>query len=80
MNIKDYYHLGMTNVTVMLEWAQENGVTFNVHVFPTVELEYIRNNSLLLTISYNIQYHINIVTRLCGQYNTTTTVTLKYGK
>ena len=80
VNIMDYY-FGKTNVTVTLEWTWENGITYNFSIHPTLELEYARprENILLLTIPYNISYHINIVASLCGQYSTTTVV-LNYGK
>ena len=80
MNITDYY-FGKTNVTVMLELIRESGVTYNVSIQPTVELEYarLRENVLLLMILYNVSYHVSIVANLCGQYSTST-VLLNYGK
>ena len=79
VNITDYY-FGMTNVTVTLEWTQESDVTYNVSIHPKVELEYTRENVLLVMIPYNISYHINVVASLCGQYSTTTTLVLNYGR
>jgi hypothetical protein len=81
VNVTDYY-FGNSNITVMLELIRESGITYNVSIHPTVQLEYTsyRENVFLLMIPYNVSYHINVVASRCGQYSTTTTIMLNYGK
>jgi hypothetical protein len=55
------------NATVVLEWMQEDGVSYNVGVTPNPLAE---NNSSgtrsQLTILYNTSYRATIVATLCG--------------
>ena len=69
------------DVTVTLQWPREPGAVYNVNVSP--EISHIESPSMEhnvsvmdLTISYNIQYNISIVSSLCG---VTTTKVLNYG-
>ena len=70
------------DVTVTLQWPREPGAVYNVSVSP--EISHTEHASMghyifaiNLTISYNIQYNISIVSSLCG---VTTTKVLKYSK
>ena len=54
------------NATVILEWIQDIGVSYNVNVTPNpLESSSNRNKSELVVL-YNTSYHINIVAKLCG--------------
>ena len=72
------------DVTVTLQWPQEAGAVYNVSVSPEIsQTEHallMRHNSgffaINLTISYNIQYNVSIVSSLCG---VTTTKVFNYG-
>ena len=71
------------DVTVTLQWPQKAGAVYSVDVLPemshtvlTVALNY-NSNTINLTISYDIQYNVSIVSSLCG---ITTTKVLNYGK
>ena len=69
-----------SNVTVTLQWPPEPGAVYNVDTMPeTPHNEFISNynNILNLTIFYNIQYNVSIISSLCG---VTTTKVLKYGR
>ena len=72
------------DVTVTLQWLREPGAVYSVNVSP--EISHTEHTSMgysilamNLTISYDIQYNVSIIslTSLCG---VTTTKTLKYGK
>jgi hypothetical protein len=70
------------DVIVTLQWPQEPGAVYYVNVSPEVshnEHTSMEHNvfAINLTISYNIQYNVSIVSHLCG---VTTTRVLKYGK
>ena len=82
LNVTMVNHFLRNSVTVTLQWRQEAGIVYHVNVLPHTELNTAMNhNSLLisLTISYNIQYELNvsITSNLC---DITTTRILKYGK
>ena len=72
------------DVTVTLQWPQEAGpgAVYHVSVSPDVshvKSPSVRHNIFLidLTISYDIQYNVSIVSSLCG---VATTKVLNYGK
>ena len=68
------------NVTVTLQWSREAGAVYHVYIIPEIpHTEFIANTAIVinLTISYNIQYNVSVVSSLCG---VTTTKALKYGR
>jgi hypothetical protein len=70
------------DVIVTLQWPREPGAEYHVHVLSEkahTERTSMSHNifTLNLTISYDIQYNVNIVSSLCGVI---TTRVLKYGK
>ena len=76
------------DVTVTLQWPQEPGAVYNVSVSPQTSHTELNSThehvstghyifAMNLTISYNIQYNVSILSSLCG---VTTTKVLKYGK
>ena len=74
--------LSNDDVTVTLQWPREPGAVYNVSVSPKVSLTELASMrhyifAINLTISYNIQYNVSIVSSLCG---VTTNRVLKYGK
>lgn len=75
--------LGITNVTVILEWTQEDGVYYNVSVVPPTASVFTGSTSLHLTVSYNTSYNVSVVaTSFCGQNSATTVIVLtqSYGE
>ena len=68
------------NVIVTLQWPREPGVVYHVNVLPdtpfTKAMSY-NTVTINLTISYNVQYNVSIVSSLCG---VTTNKVLHYGK
>ena len=70
------------NVTVTLQWPREPGAVYHINVSPEVSIshtELTNATSIMinLTVSYNIQYNVSIVSSLCGVI---TTKVLNYGK
>ena len=70
------------DITVTLQWPREPGAVYHISVSPETshtEFTTISDHSIVinLTISYNIQYNVSIVSSLCG---VTTTKVLNYGK
>lgn len=53
------------NVTVILEWMQEAGVSYNVSVVPTPLESKLNGTGSYLNILYNTSYHVTIVATLC---------------
>ena len=69
-------------IRVTLQWLQKPGAVYWVNVLPAIEVtNAMNNNSIMinLTISYNVQYELNvsILSSLC---DVTTTRVLKYGR
>ena len=74
--------LGNNSVTVTLQWPREPGAVYHINIKPEIpHNEFITNHRNIvvinLTISYNIQYNVSIISSLCG---VTTTKVLKYGR
>ena len=76
--------LGINNVTVTLQWPREPGAVYHVNISP--EILHIKSRAIILshdtimvnlTISYNVQYDVSIVSSLC---NLTATKLLRYSK
>ena len=68
------------DVTVTLQWPRESGAVYSVNISPQTphtELTNAMTIMINLTVSYNIQYSMSIVSSLCG---VTTTKVLNYGK
>ena len=73
-------HFLRNSITVTLQWPQEAGAVYQVNVVPVIELTNVMSHDSFvtsLTISYNIQYNVSIVSSLCG---VTTTRVLNHGK
>ena len=58
--------LNKNNATVILEWIQEAGVSYNVSVNPNPLESKLNGTTSRLTILYNTSYHVTIVAILCG--------------
>ena len=54
------------NATVILEWIQEVGVSYNVSVTPNPLESSSSGATSQLVVLYNTSYHVNIVATLCG--------------
>ena len=56
------------NVTIILEWSQDNYGTLSYHVSvtPQVDIRFTGSTSVQLTVSYNILYNVSVVATLCG--------------
>ena len=70
------------NVTVTLQWPREPGAVYSVNISPEIshtELTSIQHNifTMNLTISYDTQYYMSIVSSLC---DITTIKVLNFGK
>jgi hypothetical protein len=83
LNVTMMNHFLRNSVIVTLQWPREAGVySVNASPAPVTELTTVMSHNsfvLNLTISYNIQYQVNvsITSNLC---DVTTTRLLKYGK
>ena len=72
--------LSNDDVTVTLQWPQEPGAVYHINVSPQIPFTELTNAMIIminLTVSYNIQYNVSIVSSLCS---VTTTKVLKYDK
>ena len=60
-------YLTVNNATVVLEWEQETGVSYNVSVVPYPLESRLSGNTSQLIVLYNISYRVIVVATLCGQ-------------
>ena len=58
--------LNLNNATVILEWIQEVGVSYNVSVTPNPLESSSSGTTSQLVVLYNTSYHATIVATLCG--------------
>ena len=80
LNVTMMNHFMRNSVTVTLQWPREAGAVYHISVSPQIPHIQFNNAMIIminLTVSYNIQYNVSIVSSLCG---VTTTKVLKYGK
>ena len=80
LNVTMVNQLLRNSVIVTLQWPREAGAVYHVSVSPEIshtELTNAMTVMINLTVSYNIQYNVSIVSSLCG---VTTTKVLNYGK
>ena len=73
---------GTDSVAVVLEWIQalEDGISHSVDIIPQVNITSLTNTSIQLQVLYNIFYNVSVMFSLCGQTNTTTSVTLNFSE
>jgi hypothetical protein len=80
LNVILVNHVMRNSITVTLQWPREAGAVYSVNVVPQTPHTELSNAMTImtnLTVSYNIQYNVSIVSSLCG---VTTTTVLNYGK
>ena len=82
LNITMVNHFLRNSIIITLQWPREVGAVYSVNVSPLTEMNTAMNHDsfvINLTISYDIQYKLNvsIASDLC---DATTTRVLKYGK
>ena len=73
---------GAENVTIMLDWIEEQHVLYNLSVTtPSMGrlVRHVESGSARLTLSYNTVYSVKFVATLCGQ-NSTSNFKLQYGE
>ena len=47
------------NVTVLVEWTQED-VSYNITIVPMVPIIFIGSSSIQLIVSYNVEYNVSL--------------------
>ena len=81
LEVKKTKMFGIANVTVILEWIQEEYVYYNVSVVPPATSMFTRNTSFHLTVSYNTLYNVSVVAKsFCGHDSVTTDIVLNCGE
>ena len=69
-----------TNFTVILSWAQEARVSYNVSIDPLTELVPVTNTTWKVTGNYNTLYNVSIEATLCDNYSKITKIFFEYGQ
>ena len=68
-----------TNISVTIEWAAEEGISYTINVNPNVTINVTERNYTELVVSYDTEYNVSVIASLCGT-NKTTFTTLHYGE
>ena len=68
------------NVTVTVEWTQQEGAVYTVSVLPLVPMIFIGSASRQLTISYNTVYNFSVEVAAPCRANATASIRLHYGE
>ena len=71
---------GVENVTVIVEWIQQIGVTYTVRVSPLVPIIGTESANHQFMIPYNTEYNISVEAAIPCRPNATTVITLHYGE
>ena len=63
---------GTNNVTVIVEWSEQDGVLDDLIVVPQVIQLYNGSTNAVLIIQYNVLYNVSVTLSHCGQISTST--------
>ena len=77
MQQRNEYGFEIVNFTVILNWAQEAGVSYNISIDPLTELIPLMNNTWQVIGNYNT---LSIEATLCDNYSKITNILLEYGQ
>ena len=67
-------------VSVVVEWTQQEGVSYNVTIIPMVPMIYTGSTSVRLTVSYNTEYSVSLEASTICQSIVSSNIILFYGK
>lgn len=70
---------GVDNISVTVEWSQDEGVQYNVSVTPSIPITIIERRIELLLL-YNIEYNVSLEAVTACQSEASTILQLFYGK
>ena len=66
--------------TVILDWYQFSGETYNVITVPQpIRMSFITSTSVWLVLLYNTEYNVTVTATLCGHRNASNFTTIYYG-
>ena len=71
---------GINDVTILLMWAREDGVSYNVSIAPHATTRFIENTVVEIRVPYNTQHRVSIIASQCGRNISTAVTTLNYGE
>ena len=68
------------SIAVIIEWTQQEGVSYNITIVPLVPMIYTGSTSVQLIASYNIEYSVSLEASTACQSIVSSNITLFYGK
>ena len=71
---------GADNITVTVEWTQQEGVTYHIIVVPEIPMNFTGESSIQLILQYNINYNLSVKSVLPCQYQAHSHVQLFYSE
>lgn len=73
-------NLNSRNVSVVLTWNPEFGVSYDVTITHPEGAIHPVSNTTELTLLYNIQYNVRVTASLCGLNHVTNNMLIHYGE
>ena len=68
------------SIAVIIEWTQQEGVSYNITIVPTVPMVYTGSTSVQVIASYNTEYSVSLEASAVCQSIVSSNITLFYGK
>ena len=63
-----------------MEWTEEEGVSYNITIFPMVPITFTESTSVQLIVSYNTEYNVNLEAVTVCQSVAPSRIQLFYGE
>ena len=48
------------NISIIVEWTEEEGVSYNITIIPMVPITFTESTSVELIVSYNTEYNVSL--------------------
>ena len=71
---------GADNVTVTVEWTQEEGAMYRIIIVPQEPMTFTGDSSIQLTLLYNTNYRVSVEAALPCQHQAHGHIMLFYGE
>ena len=78
--VSTYEEHNTDNITVLVEWIHQTGVSYNITTVPMVPMMYSGSTSVQLIVSYNIEYNVSLKAATVCQRVTISHIQLLYGE
>ena len=68
------------SIAVIIEWTQQEGVSYNITIVPTAPMVYTGSTSVQVIVSYNTEYNVSLEASAVCQSIVSSNISLFYGE